>query len=107
MPAQPYQLKTPWGNLRGQKVTVPAFFFSMTEDEIVEVLVGEGYNAKRARIDAKEFLLYQDNLNVKPKWTTPEVQENEEAVTKRPANPLAQALARKKGTFPEGTQPVG
>jgi hypothetical protein len=99
VPAQPYQLKTPWGNLRGQKVTIPAFFFQMTEDEIVEVLVGEGYNPKRARIDAKEFLLYQDNLNVKPKWTTPEVQED--AGAKRPANPLAQALARKKGTSTE------
>ncbi len=104
MPAQPYQLKTPWGNLRGQKVTIPSFFFQMTEDEIVEVLVGEGYNEKRARIDAREFLLYQDNLNVKPKWTTPEVQENAEEIAKRPANPLAQALARKKGASTDDRQ---
>jgi hypothetical protein len=68
----------------------------MTEDEIVEVLVGEGYNEKRARIDAREFMLYQDNLNIKPKWTKDE--RPKDVKVPKALNPLAAALARKKGT---------
>ena len=68
--------RTSFGELRGTKPKVPQLFFTLTEDEIVALLVSQGQSEKAAKVDAAKFMKYKENI-VGPKqvWSDDEDDE--------------------------------
>jgi len=87
-----YNPRSSFGDLRGTKPKVPQLFFTLTEDEIVKLLVSQGFSPKTAAQEAAKFMKYKENI-VGPKqvWSddkeTPPVQP--EARTQRFADEVA------------------
>ena len=63
--------RSPFGELRGQKPKVPQLFFTLTEEEIVKLLVSQGFSEKTAKQEAAKFMKYKERI-VGPKqvWST-------------------------------------
>lgn len=66
-----YNPRSSFGDLRGTKPKVPQLFFTLTEDEIVKLLVSQGFSKKTATQEAAKFMKYKENI-VGPKqvWST-------------------------------------
>lgn len=71
---------------------MPQLFFTLTEDEIVQVLISQGFSEKTAREEAAKFIRYKERV-VGPKqvWSDePEAPaEKPQATTQRFADEVA------------------
>ena len=54
--------RSPFGQLRGQKPQVPQLFFTLTEEEIVKLLVSQGFSEKTATQEAAKFMKYKASI---------------------------------------------
>ncbi len=90
--------RSPFGQLTGQKTKVPELFFTLTEAEIVDVLVSQGFAEHTAKKEAAKFERYKRRI-VGPRqvWSDDSEQPpaEKQATTKRFADVLAE---RKGGT---------
>ena len=54
--------RSSFGQLRGSKPRVPQLFFTLTEAEIVQLLVSQGFSEKTATEEARKFMLYKERV---------------------------------------------
>lgn len=88
-----YNPRSSFGELRGTKPKVPQLFFTLTEDEIVALLISQGQSEKAAKHDAAKFMKYKENI-VGPKqvWSDDEEEKSKqqpEEVTRSFADEVA------------------
>ena len=57
-----YSPKSAFGELRGSKPSVPQIFFTLTEDEIAQVLMSQGFSEKTSKAEARKFMLYKERI---------------------------------------------
>ena len=63
--------RSPFGQLRGQKPKVPQLFFTLTEEEIVRLLVKQGFSERTATQEAAKFMKYKERIaGPKQVWST-------------------------------------
>ena len=90
-----YNPRSPFGQFRGQKPHVPQLFFTLTEEEIVQLLVRQGFSEKTATQEAAKFMKYKERI-VGPKQVWSDDDEagrgpaaHQETTTKRFADEVA------------------
>lgn len=57
-----YNPRSPFGDLRGTKPKVPQLFFTLAEEEIVALLVSQGFSERIAKQEAAEFMRYKEAI---------------------------------------------
>ena len=63
--------RSPFGQLRGEKPKVPQLFFTLTEEEIVTLLVKQGFSERTATQEAAKFMKYKERITgPKQVWST-------------------------------------
>ncbi len=90
--------RTPFGDLRGTKPKVPQLFFTLTEEEIVALLMSQGTSEKTAKHDAAKFMKYKDNI-VGPKqvWSDDDDDQAGEKPPEEVTRSFAEEIAARKG----------
>lgn len=93
--------RSPFGQLSGQKPKVPQLFFTLTEEEIVQVLVAQGFSEKTAKEEAAKFIKYKERI-VGPKqvWSD----DDDEGKPKVQPQASTQRFADEIATRKEGPQ---
>lgn len=66
MPPYPYQLRTPWGHWRGERMRLAEIYWQLDGEEIVRLLIAFGYSEKAARAEAALFDEYRSRLSHSP-----------------------------------------
>lgn len=91
-----YNPRSPFGELRGQKPKVPHLFFTLTEDEIVQVLVQQGFSEKTAKQEAAKFMRYKERI-AGPKQVWSDDEEQPQAQPQVTTQRFADEVAGRKG----------
>ena len=91
-----YSPRSSFGELRGTKPKVPQLFFTLTEDEIVALLVSQGQSEKAAKVDAAKFMKYKENI-VGPKQVWSDDEEGKPQQPEEATRSFADEVAGRKG----------
>jgi hypothetical protein len=75
-PSNSYGPRTTWGNLRGSRFSLPPVFWSLEEDEIVDLLVSYGYSRDAAEREARLFSKYRTMLRGEDDAREPDGDQN-------------------------------
>ena len=91
--------RSPFGQLQGQKPQVPQLFFTLTEEEIVTLLVSQGFSPKTAAQEAAKFMRYKENIvGPRQEWSEGHCSEH---VSFLPTCEKCQAASAKENEKPQ------
>lgn len=97
MPPYPYQLRTPWGSLIGERLRLGNLFWQLSDDELVRLLTGMGYSEKAARAEVQKFSHYKRSvINAQPELEEQDSSDEPDS-SGSPVFDAWQKLLRKRG----------
>lgn len=92
-----YNPRSSFGELRGTKPKVPQLFFTLTEDEIVALLVSQGQSEKTAKQEAAKFMRYKENIVGPPQVWSDDDEDKPQQQSEAATRSFADEVAGRKG----------
>jgi len=87
-----YSPRSRWGQLKGQRFSLPPIFWSLSEEEIVDLLVSYGYNKEAAAREAGLFMKYKALMKGEQSGTPEEEEEGSESPISQPLQKIQERL---------------